>query len=182
MKKLFYPIITLLLVVAFSSCDKINELADVDIPLEVTSGDIDLNTSSTAKQADFSFDQTVTVDIFQGELADYKKYLSKIKKFKVEKLTVKVVKLNPSEGVAFVTPTKAKLIGASGNTVEIDLSGEAITVGKEFVFQGGDMDAVNSILNEKKNFQYKLVGGFNKEADATLQITIKGKVTVNVLD
>ncbi len=44
------------------------------------------------------------------------------------------------------------------------------------------MDAVNSILNEKKNFQYKLVGGFNKEADATLQITIKGKVTVNVLD
>ena len=78
MKKLFTPLVALFLVVSLGSCDKAEELedkiidlADIDIPLEVTSDPITLDGVPAAGKVamSYSFDETVEVDLFQVHLS-----------------------------------------------------------------------------------------------------------------
>ena len=180
MKNLFIPFVALFLVVSLGSCDKVADLADIDIPLEVTSDPIDLNGVPAAGKAQFSydFDETVDVDLFQGELKDYKEYLDKIKHFKVTKLIVTVVKIEEGKDIKFVDPTKAILKDASSK-VEIDLSGYDVQVNSSYEVTGTVLKEIDKILNKKKSFKYQVVGGFNQDAHITIRIEIAGKVTVN---
>ena len=180
MKKLFTPLVALFLVASLGSCDKIEDLSDIDIPLEVTSDPITLDGVPAAGKVamSYSFDETVEVDLFQGELKDYKKYTDKIKHFKVSKLIITVVSIEKGTDVEFVDPSKVFLKDNSSE-VEIDLSGQKVHVGSTIEVSGDGLDAINKILNKKKNFSYQVVGGFNKEAKITVKIELAGKVTVN---
>jgi len=180
MKKLFIPLVSLFLVVSLGSCDKISELADIDVPLEITSDPIELDgvPAEGKNLYSFNFDKTLDVNLFQGELKDYKKYTDKIKKFKVTKLIVTVKSIEKGKDVKFVDPTKAILKDTSSK-VEIDLSGQDLYVGKQIEFTGSELNKINTILNRKKNFKYQVIGGFNQAAKITMTIEIAGKVTVN---
>ena len=180
MKKLFIPFVALFLSFSLGSCDKAKELADVDIPLEVTSDEIPLSTvgSPGKMEIDYSFDKTVEVDLFQGELKQYKDYLDKIRGFHVTKLIITIVKVEKGVNIEFLDPTFA-VLKDDKDKVEMVLSGKKIEEGAVFEVSGTILKKIDTILNKKKKFKYQIVGGFNNEANITIKIEVAGKVTVN---
>ena len=179
MKKLFIPFVALFLAVSLGSCDK--DIADVDIPLEVSSDEINLD-SPPAKKQDYKFNtNSGKIDLFQGELKEYKNYTNKIRKFKATEVIVEIIRVDPQSGVVFSDPSEAVIISSSGKKATINLSGEEITKGKKIVIDSEKLSVINEILNERKEFSYEVTGGFNQNAKAVVKIHFKGKVTVNIL-
>ena len=124
MKKLFIPFVALFLVVSLGSCEKITDLADIDIPLEVQSDNINLDVPSGKTLSGYNFGKmSGSIDLFQGELKDYKSLTDKIRKFKADKVYIKVISVNPTDGVNFNSNTKATITSESGKSATIDLSG-----------------------------------------------------------
>lgn len=182
MKKLFTPLFALLFAFSLGSCDKVSDLADIDIPLSLTSEEVELDIPSGKTSGDNSFaDKLGSIDLFQGELADYKNLTDKIRKFNAEEITVNIIFINPSTGVSFTTPSVVTITGNSGSPVSFDFSGEELTAGKKIVLDKTKLSQLNDILNERKSFNYKVSGGFNQSAKGLVSISVKGKVTVNVL-
>lgn len=183
MKKLFTPIVALLLTLSFASCDKVSDLTDIDIPLNLTSENIDLNIPSAKTAGDNLFtDQGGSIDLFQEELADYKFLTDKIKKFSAEEIIITIVSIDPNSGVNFSDPTVATLTSKSGLIATFDFSGEELTAGKKIVLDKSKLSVINDILNERTSFDYNVSGGFNQSATGTVTISVKGKVTVNPLN
>ncbi len=180
MKKLFIPFVALFLSFSLGSCDKAEDLANIDIPLEVSSDEIPLNTAASPGKMNgsFSFDKTVEVDLYQGELKQYKGYTDKIKSFHVSKLIITVVKIEKGESIEFLDPTFA-ILKDDKDKAEIILSGKKIEEGSIFEVEGTILKKIDTILNKKQKFMYQVVGGFNNEANITIKIEVAGKVTVN---
>ncbi len=183
MKNLFTPLLALFLVVSLGSCDKVSDLADIDIPLEVSSENIDLSNKALGKtNGDTNFGkQSGKIDLFQGELKDYKSYTDKIRKFKATEITINVISVNPSTGVKFSNPSTAVITSNSGKKATLNFSDEEIVAGKKIVIDSKVLSVINEILNERSEFSYEVTGGFNQQAKAVIMISFKGKVTVNPL-
>ena len=157
-------------------------MADVDIPLEVSSDPIDLDTQATAKKEDFKFaSKNGKIDLFQGDLKEYKSYTDKIRKFNATEVVVEIISINPQSGVIFSDPSEVVITSNSGKKATINMSGEELTAGKKIIIDSNKLSVINEILNERKEFSYDATGGFNQNAKAVIRIHFKGKVTVNVL-
>jgi len=183
MKKLFIPFMALFLVVSLGSCDKVKDLADVDIPLELSSEEIDLEPVAAKHLGkDFNFaTQEGKIDLFQGELKDYKAFTDKIRNFKATKVIIDIISIDPTSGVSFSDPSEVVIKSASGKEAKLNFSGEEITAGKKIIVSGDILKVINEILNERKEFSYMVTGGFNQDAKAVIQIHFKGEVKVNLL-
>ena len=183
MKKLLIPFMALFLVVSLGSCDKVADLADVDVELNLSSDEIDLEPAQGKQQGkDYTFaTQEGKIDLFQGELKDYKAFTDKIRKFKATEVIIKIIKIDPKTGVHFSNPSVVIIESAGGKKVTLDLSGKELMAGSEIVVSGDILKVINEILNERKEFSYKVTGGFDQDATAKIKVNFKGKVTVNLL-
>jgi hypothetical protein len=185
MKKLFIPLVTLFLAVGLGSCDKINELSQVDIPFEISSPNITL-TPDLAKKGTLTFNKRGEIDIFQGDLGEYKNLADKLKEFKTKKLSITINKINGSStgSLTFGPNTYAKISSSDGKyEVSIPLSNLPIILHREFSLPQAYLKVVNSILNKKKAFKYSISGSFSKAVTSVeVKINIDGEVTAQVLD
>ena len=129
----------LFLVFSLGSCDKAEDLADVDIPLEISSENIDLE-PAPGKRLDrdsYKFkSKSDKIDLFQGELKEYKGFTDKIRKFKATKIILEIITIAPQTGVVFSDPSEAVITSASGKKATLNFSGEEITAGKKIVEPG----------------------------------------------
>ena len=180
MKKLFIPFMALFLVVSLGSCDKIEELADINFDAELSSPTMTLSPplGKTTGDGGYSFDETSTID--PSSDSDIEKYLDKIKNWDIKSITIKFIEVTES-GTKLDEGTIIGLEG-SGKIANLVFP-QGLDIHTDYVYDVPSefFNKVEDILNTKKAFIVRVKGGTNNYAQIKLMVTIDVKITANPL-
>ena len=183
MKKLFIPFVALFLATSLGSCDKIEELADINFDAELSSPTMTLSPppppiGKTMGDGGYSFNETSTID--PSSDSDIEKYLNNIKNWDIKSITINFIEVTES-GTKLDEGT---IIGLEGSGIIANLEfpqGLDIHSGYVYDVPSTFFNKVEDVLNTKKSFIVRVKGGTNNYAQIKLMVTIDVKITANPL-
>jgi hypothetical protein len=159
------------------SCDWFEKLDDVDFDITQTVSFVVNETATNPEGKNYSTSETLDI----SSAPDVAKYADKIKSYKVNKVTYKIMGVTPAAGV---TLNDGKIEAAGAETIA---SAGAIpltnTPETELTTNNSGIDELVSSLLASKQAQISLTGHLSK-TPVTCTVTVKFylKVTANALD
>jgi len=178
MKKLLTSLVSLFLIVSLGSCDKVKELADIDFDANFSTPSMTINPSMAKTDGGYEF--LVTNKINPLGNVDVKKYLSKIKKWKVNSIEIEIIRVSES-GTYLTEGTTLEMQGTKHKaSVSIDKD-TPITAGFKYTVPSAVYKKVEKILNDKEEFDVKFDGGLNNNATVVMKVNIDVTITANPL-
>lgn len=176
MKNVKFYLTTLLLVgFIFMGCNKVKDILDITFDATYTT-DININVQ---KSRNVKFSESATVDPSSDH--DVKQYWDKIKKFEVNSVTAEITSISKDD-VQLITSDLT--ISNESKTVKWTVNNIPLVVGTTITLDNssGQWDTLSQILGDKKLFKVT-VSGETSDGDFqfTIQVTIKSKVTANLL-
>jgi hypothetical protein len=173
--KYFIQLAIFLVFCTFSSCDVIEKADDISFDATVP---ISVFVNETASSSGGSFSKTQTMDLASDP--DVAKYVSKIKEFKVNKITYTISGANPDS----VTLTNVTIKNASGGKTIAIASSISLsnTTETPFTTNSSGIDELNAALLADKQGQIEFLGTLSS-TPVTFTLTIKFYLTItaNVL-
>ena len=178
MKKLLTSLVSLFLIVSLGSCDKVKELADIDFDANFSTPSMTINPSMAKTDGGYNF--TVNSNINPLSNVDVKKYLSKIKKWKVNSIEIEIISVS-EPGTYLTKDTKLEMQG-SKNKASVTINEDTkIFEGYKYKVPSAVYKKVEKILNDKEDFDIKFDGGLNNNATVVMKVNIDVTITANPL-
>ena len=171
---------TLFLVVSLGSCDKINELADVDFDANLETPNMTITPPLTKTLGDPGYEFMVSNKIIPLSDPDIEKYLDKIKNWDIKSIEVIVVSV--SENNTFLKAGTKLGMKSSKHSALIPFDEDTpIQQGFKYTVPASEHSEVEIILNDKEEFEVTFTGGLNNKATVVMKVKIDVTITANPL-
>lgn len=181
MKNLSYFIAMLFMATTFTSCEKVKDLANVEIETTFESSSItvtpELEAIGKVQGGTYKFDVEELIDFVNNQ--DIKDYLDQIEDFDVESLVISFEDVSES----FNAETLKFIMFNSKQNKEFAFLNQIIENGSEITISEDDFEAIISILKDIENFSFKIQGdGCDKNNNFKVKAKLKVKITANPLN
>ena len=180
MKKLFTPLVALLLVFSLGSCDKAKELFDVDFDATLETENMTISPPLGKDLRTSGYEFLVSNKINPLGNTDIKKYLDKIKNWDINAIEVEVVSISES-GTYLKAGTKLEMKSSKHSAMSIFTEDTPIHAGYKYKVPSSEHSKVEAILNDKEEFDVTFTGGLNNNATVIMKVMIDVTITANPL-
>lgn len=168
-----------ILLLTFSSCDKVNNLADVTFDATLSS-DINATSDGVTRDNNYAFNGSVVIDPTSDE--NINKYWDNLKNWNIQKVTLKIKTIS-QEAIL----VEGHLVVKDNNTQDVlftaDASNFELTNGTTILeVTSGDWSSVESALLAQHSLFVSIAGALDQpNVDITYEIIIESKITANPL-
>ncbi|RLD91680.1 MAG: hypothetical protein DRJ09_00285 [Bacteroidetes bacterium] len=168
------------LLVTFSSCDKVTDLADITFDTSLSSNISATSAGETRADTTYAFSGSAIVDPTSDSTIN--KYWDNLKSWNIQKVTLKVKTISQD-----ATMTEGHLIVKDNNTEDVlftaDATGFPLTAGTVIMeVTSGDWVGTEAALMAQHSLFISIDGALDQpNVDVTFTVVVDSKVTANPL-
>ncbi len=180
MKKLFTPLLALFLIVSLGSCDKIEDLTNIDFDANLETPNMTISPPLGKNIRTSGYEFLVSNKINPLGNSDIKKYLDKIKKWDINAIEVEVMSVS-ERNTYLKNGTKLEMKSSKHSAISTFTEDTPIFTGYKYQVPSSVHSQVEKILNDKEEFDVNFMGGLNNNATVIMKVKIDVTITANPL-